>query len=151
MFLLIPAKPETTKLLQQVSISIEHGYKLTDETIALMVEKGTFYDPTINCNLSEQYIKEIQVRLEKLGYSDDELVVKVRNAATYADERTPEPAMHQRQALKKAADAGVKLLIGANSKPIGERCQRDANSYGCYPQRRRYVRRSGQTWNSRKR
>ena len=99
---------------------IEHGYKLTDETIALMVEKGTFYDPTINCNLSDHYIKDMQRRLENLGYSDDELVVKVRNANTYADERTPEHAMHQRQALKKAADAGVKLLIGADSKPIGE-------------------------------
>ncbi len=113
-------EPGTYKAVAAGVDCIEHGYKLTDETIALMVEKGTFYDPTINCNLSEQYIKEMQMRLEKLGYSDDELVVKVRNAATYADERTPEHAMHQRQALKKAADAGVKLLIGADSTPIGE-------------------------------
>ena len=34
--------------------------------------------------------------------------------------RSPEHAQYQRQALKKAADAGVKLLIGSDSMPIGE-------------------------------
>ncbi len=99
---------------------IEHGYRMTDETIKLMAEKGTFFDPTINCNLSDQYIKEREARLAKLGHSDDAQVVRVRNAVTYADERTPEHALTQRQVLKKAADAGVKLLIGADSMPIGE-------------------------------
>ena len=46
---------------------LEHGYGLTDETIALMAEKGTFYDPTIICNLSDQYIREREERLAKLG------------------------------------------------------------------------------------
>ena len=32
--------------------SLEHGYGLADETIELMAQKGTFYDPTIICNLS---------------------------------------------------------------------------------------------------
>ena len=99
---------------------IEHGYGLTDETIALMVEKGTFYDPTIICNLDDRYIKEREERLAKLGYSDDEQAVRVRTAIAYADERSPEHAQYQRQALKKAADAGVKLLIGSDSMPIGE-------------------------------
>ena len=44
----------------------------------------------------------------------------VRTAIAYADERSPEHAQYQRQALKKAADAGVKLLIGSDSMPIGE-------------------------------
>ena len=38
----------------------------------------------------------------------------------YADERSPEHALYQRQALVKAAEAGVKLLIGSDSMPIGE-------------------------------
>ncbi len=99
---------------------IEHGYKMTDETINLMAKKGTFFDPTINANLSDQYIKERERDLARLGHSDDAKVVRIRNAVTYADERTPEHALYQRQTLKKAADAGVKLLIGADSMPIGE-------------------------------
>lgn len=99
---------------------LEHGYGLADETIALMAEKGTFYDPTIICNLSNQYIQEREERLSKLGYSEDEEVVRLRTAIAYADERSPEHALHQRQALVKAAEAGVKLLIGSDSMPIGE-------------------------------
>jgi imidazolonepropionase-like amidohydrolase len=99
---------------------LEHGYGLTDETIALMAEKGTFYDPTIICNLSDEYIKEREARLARLGYSEDEQAVRIRTAIAYADERTPEHALHQRQALVKAAEAGVKLLIGSDSMPIGE-------------------------------
>jgi imidazolonepropionase-like amidohydrolase len=99
---------------------IEHGYRMTDETIKLMVEKGTFFDPTINANLSDEYIKEREAHLARLGHSGDEQIVRIRKAVTYADERTPEHALNQRQILKKAADAGVKLLIGADSMPIGE-------------------------------
>ncbi len=99
---------------------IEHGYGITDETIALMAEKGTFYCPTINCNLSDQYIKERESRLAKLGYSEDEQIVKWRTLIAYGDERSPEHALHQRQALQKANKAGVKLLIGSDSNPIGE-------------------------------
>ena len=99
---------------------IEHGYGLTDETIELMAEKGTFYDPTIICNLSAEYIAEREARLAELGYSDDEEIVRLRTMVAFADERSPEFARHQRRALAKAADAGVKLLIGSDSMPIGE-------------------------------
>jgi len=99
---------------------LEHGYGLTDETIALMAEKGTYYDPTIICNLSDQYIREREVRLAELGFSQDEEIVRLRTAIAYADERSPEHAQHQRRALVKAAKAGVKLLIGSDSMPIGE-------------------------------
>ena len=99
---------------------LEHGYGLTDETIALMAEKGTFYDPTIICNLSDEYIREREERLARLGHSGDPEIVRLRTAIAYADERSPEAALHQRQALVKAADAGVKLLIGSDSMPVGE-------------------------------
>jgi imidazolonepropionase-like amidohydrolase len=99
---------------------LEHGYGLTDETIALMAEKGTFYDPTIICNLSDQYIREREARLAALGHSEDTEIVRLRTAIAYADERSPEFAVRQRQALVKAAEAGVKLLIGSDSMPVGE-------------------------------
>ena len=99
---------------------LEHGYGLTDETIALMAEKGTFYDPTIICNLSDAYIREREERLARLGHSTDPEIVRIRTAIAYADERSPEAALHQRLALVKAAEAGVKLLIGSDSMPVGE-------------------------------
>ena len=99
---------------------LEHGYGLTDETIGLMAEKGTFFDPTIVCNLSDEYIKEREQHLAELGYAEDEEAVRLRTAISYADERSPAHAEHQRQALVKAANAGVKLLIGSDSMPIGE-------------------------------
>ena len=98
--------------------SVEHGYGLMDKTIKLMAEKGTFYCPTIVCNLSDEYIKEREKRLAELGYSEDEQIVRIRTVIAYADERSPEHALHQRQALVKAAKAGVKLLIGSDSMPI---------------------------------
>jgi len=99
---------------------IEHGYGLTDKTIELMATKGTFYVPTIICNLSEQYIKERDDRLAKLGYSVNKKIAKGRTMVAYADERTPEFALHQRKALQKAFKAGVKVCIGSDSTPVGE-------------------------------
>lgn len=99
---------------------IEHGYGITDETISLMAKMGTFYCPTIICNLSKQYILDRDKRLSELNYSQDEQIDKWRTIIAYGDERSPEHARHQRDALKKAADAGVKLLIGSDSNPIGE-------------------------------
>ena len=99
---------------------LEHGYGLTDETIELMAEKGTFYDPTIICNLSAEYIAEREARLADLGYAEDEEIVRLRTMVAFADERSPEFALEQREILAKAAKAGVKLLIGSDSMPIGE-------------------------------
>ncbi len=85
-----------------------------------MAQKGTFFDPTIICNLSDEYIKEREARLASLGYSEDKQAVRLRTLIAYADVRSPEHALYQRQALAKAAKAGVKLLIGSDSMPIGE-------------------------------
>ena len=37
-----------------------------------MAEKGTYYSPTIICNLSDEFIKERESRLASLGFSKDE-------------------------------------------------------------------------------
>jgi imidazolonepropionase-like amidohydrolase len=99
---------------------IEHGYGITDETIKLMAEKGTFYVPTIICNLSDRYIREREERLAKLGYAQDKKVAWGRTLVAYADERSQAHAEHQRQALQKAVKAGVKVCTGSDSTPIGE-------------------------------
>jgi len=113
-------EPATYRSVKLGVDSIEHGYGLKDETIKLMAEKGTFYVPTIICNLSDQYIKERDERLARLGYSEDEKVAWCRTLVAYADERSQDHAAHQRQALQKAVKAGVKVCIGSDSTPIGE-------------------------------
>ncbi len=113
-------EPATYRSVKAGVDSIEHGYGLKDRTIKLMAEKGTFYVPTIICNLSDQYIKERDERLAKLGYSRDEKVAWGRTLVAYADERSQKHAQHQRQALQKAVKAGVKVCIGSDSTPVGE-------------------------------
>jgi len=99
---------------------LEHGYGLKDKTIELMAEKGVFYVPTIVCNLSAEYIKEREKRLAKLGYSSDSEVVEGRKLISFADERSPETALYQRNVLQKAFKAGVKVCTGSDSNPMGE-------------------------------
>jgi imidazolonepropionase-like amidohydrolase len=99
---------------------IEHGTMISDETIQLMAEKGTFLCPTVVCNLSEEYIREREDRLEKLGFSKDKDVVEGRILVAYADERSPKVAARHREIIVKAANAGVKILSGSDSNPLGE-------------------------------
>ena len=113
-------EPATFRSVKLGVDCIEHGYGLKDETIQLMAEKGTFYVPTIICNLSDQYIKERDDRLARLGYSEDKKVAWGRTLVAYADERSQDHAYHQRQALLKAVKAGVKVCIGSDSTPVGE-------------------------------
>jgi imidazolonepropionase-like amidohydrolase len=58
--------------------------------------------------------------LSKLGFSYNQEVVNGRVLVAYADERSQAHAEHQRNALKKAVDAGVKVVIASDSTPIGE-------------------------------
>ncbi|WP_299535405.1 amidohydrolase family protein [Ulvibacterium sp.] len=113
-------EPDTYRLVEAGIDCIEHGYNISDETIALMAKKGTFYTPTIICNLSAGYINERESRLRAMGLGDDEEIASIRMLINMADERSPEFALYQRQALKKAVDAGVKVLIGSDSMPVGE-------------------------------
>jgi imidazolonepropionase-like amidohydrolase len=99
---------------------IEHGTMISDETIQLMAEKGTFLCPTVVCNLSEDYIREREDRLAKLGFSDDKDVVEGRILVAYADERSPKVAARHREIIVEAANSGVKILSGSDSNPLGE-------------------------------
>jgi imidazolonepropionase-like amidohydrolase len=99
---------------------IEHGTMISDETIALMAEKGIFLCPTVVCNLSDEFIKEREDRLAKLGYSEDKDVVEGRILVARADERSPEVAARHREIIVNAAKAGVKIISGSDSNPLGE-------------------------------
>jgi imidazolonepropionase-like amidohydrolase len=99
---------------------IEHGYGLTDETIALMAENGTSYDPTIVCNLSAEFISEREAFVSRAGYVADGATREGRVMVAYADEREPEQALGQRRILSKAIAAGVNVISGSDSNPINE-------------------------------
>jgi imidazolonepropionase-like amidohydrolase len=99
---------------------IEHGTMISDETIQLMAEKGVFLCPTVVCNLSKEYIREREDRLAKLGFSVDKGVVEGRVLVAYADERSPRVAARHREIIVKASNAGVKILSGSDSNPLGE-------------------------------
>ena len=99
---------------------IEHGTPLTDETIRLMAEKGTFYDPTMACYLSTEYIAEREARIAELGLNEDERVIEGRIAVSNADLRPHRNAVRQREILMKAVKAGVKIIAGSDTNPLGE-------------------------------
>jgi len=99
---------------------IEHGNGLTDETIQMMADKGTFLDPTIVCNLSEQYIADRERLISESGLPQDPEVVKGRILVAYADERSQEAAASNRAILVKAQAAGVRIIAGSDSSPVGE-------------------------------
>jgi len=114
------AEPAAGKAVAAGIDSIEHGYGLKDETIELMAEKGTFYCPTIVCNLSTGYIAERERKIAELGLPQDPAAVKGRVLVTGADTRSPRAALRQREILKKAVEAGVKICAGSDSNPVGE-------------------------------
>jgi len=99
---------------------IEHGTHLNDKTLQMMAEKGTFYCPTIVCNLSKEYIAEREQIIGELGLDEGPEVIKGRTEVAFADERSQETAAHQREVLKKAQDLGIRIIPGSDSNPLGE-------------------------------
>lgn len=99
---------------------IEHGYDLSDRTLRLMAKKGTYYDPTIVCNLSAEYITEREEKIAELDLKYNQDVIDGRTLVAYADERSPSRALKQRKILLRAQELGVKITVGADSNPLGE-------------------------------
>ena len=99
---------------------IEHGYGLAEETLRSMAERGVFYDPTIVCNLSAEYIADRERAITEAGFEAATDVVQGRVIVAYADERSPAEALRQRQILRRAIELGVKITPGGDSNPLGE-------------------------------
>ncbi len=78
--------------------SIEHGTFMTDEVIALMKEKGTYWVPT---NMAGEFVAE---KAKEPGYLPD--IVRPKAAAIG-------PVI--RETFKKAQAAGVKIAFGTDS------------------------------------
>ena len=85
-----------------------------------MVKRGVFYDPTIVCNLSAEYITEREDKITEIGLENDQTVIDGRILVAYADERSPARALRQREILLRAQEIGVKITAGADSNPLGE-------------------------------
>ncbi len=99
---------------------IEHGTRMNDKTLQMMAAKGTFYCPTIVCNLSKEYIAERERIIGELGLDEDPEVIRGRTEVAFADERSQQVAAHQREVLKKAQDLGIRIITGSDSSPVGE-------------------------------
>ena len=117
----VHAGDETTRIAVMAGAeSIEHGNDLSDDTIRMMAEAGTFLDPTIQCNLSTEFIAERERLIREAGYVAPPEVIEGRVRVSHADERTPERANLARDVINKAYAAGVRLTTGSDSNPISE-------------------------------
>ena len=86
----------------------------------LMAEKGTFFDPTMACYLSTEYIVDRELRIADIGLNEDRRIIEGRIAVSNADLRPHRNAMKQREILMKAVKAGVKIITGSDTNPLGE-------------------------------
>ena len=78
--------------------SIEHGF-LDDEAIALILERGAFYVPTISRTQDVEHINKLP-----------EFQIKKALGAT----------VKHRESVQKAMQAGVKIACGSDSSPVSD-------------------------------
>ncbi len=90
---------------------IEYACWMDDEAVELMVENDLFYDPTLVCNLDEQFMLD-SGGLDK--FHKGRVVVAKHEAVT------PEYFKVHLEGFQKALKAGVKIVCGGDSNPIGE-------------------------------
>ncbi|MGI6666541.1 MAG: amidohydrolase family protein [Bacillota bacterium] len=81
--------------------SIEHGYHLDDEGVALMVEKGVWFVPTISVTQDTDFMKK-------------------QNWPPHMIERARETGEDHLRAFRAALKAGVKMANGADKNPLRE-------------------------------
>ena len=85
--------PEGAKLAVEAGVaSIEHGYHLDDEAIAMMVERGTFLVPTLAVTQTTDFV--------------------VEHNAPYAVKKILAAAELHRDSFQRALAAGVKIATG---------------------------------------
>ncbi len=93
--------PEGAKYAVQAGIdSIEHGYLLDDEVIAMMVERGTYYVPTLSVTQDDEYISN--------------------NWTPWAIKKARDAAPGHLASFQKAVKAGVKIANGTDLTPIAD-------------------------------
>ena len=86
--------------------SVEHGYMLEEEAAAVMARNGTWLVPTI-------------------GVTHDQDFIADEGWPAYAADRAREIMSHHADGLRACIEAGVKIAVGADLNPIGERFHRE--------------------------
>lgn len=82
---------------------IEHGYALDERAVAVMADHGTWLVPTIGVTHDPDFLADVD------GWPGFSL------------ERAETSRERHGQALRMARDAGVRIAVGADLNPIGER------------------------------
>lgn len=93
--------PEGAKYAVEAGIdTVEHGYLLDDEVIAMMVERGTYLVPTLSVTQDDAYISS--------------------NWTPWAIKKARDAAPGHLASFQKAIKAGVKIANGTDLTPIAE-------------------------------
>lgn len=93
--------PEGAKYAVEAGIdTVEHGYLLDDEVIAMMVERGTYLVPTLSVTQDDAYISQ--------------------NWTPWAIKKARDAAPAHLASFQKAVKAGVKIANGTDLTPIAE-------------------------------
>jgi imidazolonepropionase-like amidohydrolase len=106
--------PETVKqALRLGAHSVEHGYLMDDECIALFLERDAWYVPT----LAVSHLTPGQTRD---GSEWERRWVEQRDLPPSLCARADAAAEGHRAWFRKALDAGVKMALGSDIRPLEE-------------------------------
>ena len=89
--------------------SVEHGYIMDDECIDLMLERGTWYVPTLAIS---------HLTPKQAGNEWERAYLKQRNLAPSLCCRADAAAEDHAAWFRKALDAGVKMALGSDIRPL---------------------------------
>lgn len=94
--------PEAVRMAVAAGVdSVEHGYTLDEEAVALMAEKGTWYVPTLSVTQDEDYMR-------RAGWS------------SLAIEKALAAAPAHAAAFRMALEAGVRIANGSDLHPLAQ-------------------------------
>jgi imidazolonepropionase-like amidohydrolase len=106
--------PDTVKrAIRHGAHSVEHGYLMDDECVALFLEHGTWYVPT----LAVSHLTPGQV---EAGSEWERRWVEQRHLEPALCARADAAAEGHRAWFRKALDAGVKMALGSDIRPLEE-------------------------------
>lgn len=118
---------------------IEHGFPMDEEAIEMMKSADTFYDPTLTIYQDGEYLKELGLlseggsvnwtqcqafarERESIGSRFEVALRLIAGRIRIAQERhvPSDVAQTHLEGVRKARDAGIKIVCGADVSPIGE-------------------------------
>jgi imidazolonepropionase-like amidohydrolase len=92
--------PEAVKMAVKAGVdSVEHGYQMDRESVAMMAEHGVWYAPTLSVTQDQEYMR-------RMNWSD------------VARDKAIEAASAHLQAFHMAREAGVKVVNASDLHPL---------------------------------